>query len=334
MRKILLLALNLSLLIACTQTKIEEAAAPAVSEAPPVVVVEPPKEAKPSLAELKAFQPRVTFRREKEMNWEEALLNLPFYRFDSVRTHEKATAQITFANGSVVDMTEESLLIINPGMEVTNWDRLLLRKGNLSAKTQKELWILTTAALVRMKPNKEKAYAKTKINIEEGKKLQVTLEEGEGTMFETQSPGKLETVKPTRLTVNKPVSIAAPVVGNDFGLNDQEVAWPTAEKVDEQERTIASVPPTTTKPAVTPPDFVISSPADYSEVNGSSVTLKGKIRGQGVTSLLVNGKTIAVGPKQDFSAAVSLNKGANAILIQLNRTEGTPVFRRWTVIRR
>lgn len=330
MRKIALLFLGLT--VACTETKVETVVAPTPSELPPVVVVEPPKETKPTLAELKAFVSRVTYRREKEMNWQEAVLNIPFYRFDSVNTHEKSTAQIGFTNGSTVDMTENSLLIINPGAEVTNWDRLLLRKGNLSAKTQKELWILTTAALVRMKPAREKTIARTKIAIEEGKKLQVVLEEGEGTMFETKSPGNLEDAKPSRLVVNKPVIMAAPVVANDFGTAE-EVSWPTPEKVDETERTIASVPPPA-KPNLTPPDFTITSPSDYSEVSTSSVTLKGKVRGQGVTSLLVNGKTITLGPKQDFAAAVSLNKGANAILIQLNRTEGTPVFRRWTVIRR
>jgi len=328
MKKLLLLPLIL--LAGCSFEGLEITSSEPTVPEPPVVVVEPSPEAKVALAELAAFREKVTFRREKEMNWQDAVVKLPFFRFDAIHTHDKATAQVSFKNGSVVDMTPESMLIINPSGDVT-WDRLLLRKGNLTAQTQKELWILTTAAMVRMRPSKSQKFAKSNLKIEEGKNLSVVLQEGEGMMLQTEQPGRLDTAKPVKLVVNKPVVIAAPAVGNDFGLSEQEVTWPTAEKVDEQERNIASLPPSG-KP--TPVDFVITSPADYSEVKTSSVTLKGRVKGEGATSLLINGKTITLGAKQDFAVNVALNRGANAILVQLNRNEGTPVFRRWTVIRR
>ena len=325
------------LLAACTKAPEQVAiTTPSPAATPPaVVVIEPTPEPKVTLAELKSLQAHVTVRREKEMSWQDALLNLPLFRFDAIRTDVKATATVGFVNGSIVNMTEDSLLIINPGTEITSWDRLLLRKGNLSAQTQKELWILTAAALVRMKPKAWAGRAKMKLAVEEGKKMKVELEEGDGLLLQTTDPGKLENAKPVKLVERKPVVIAAPAVGNDFGLNNDAVSWPTTEKVEEKARTIASLPPpSTTKPVIPPPDFVITSPADYSEVQSASVTLKGRVKGQGATSLLVNGKSVALEAKQNFSISVPLNLGANAILIQLNRNEGTPVFRRWTVIRR
>lgn len=307
-------------------------AAPVPTAAPVALEVEEP--AAVAVAQLLEFKPRVTFRRQKEMAWEEALMNLPLFRMDAVRTYDNAGARISFLNGSIVDMIEESLLIINPGasQDAPHADRLLMRRGNLKAQTKKELWILTTAALFRIKPQKGKAMAKSTLAVEEGKKIRVEISEGEGLMLKTTTPGKLDNAKPVRMVINKPVVIAAPTVPTDFGFNDGEVSWPDPAEVEVRERELASLTPPT-NPKIPLSDFVITSPPDYSEVMQPSIELKGRVTGKEAT-LSINGKPVELGAKRDFRATVRLAKGANAILIQLNRSEGTPLFRRWTVIRR
>lgn len=318
---------------ACNRVGTEVSQAP-VQDPPPAVpiTIEPDAPTRESLAHLNEFLPRVTFRRQKEMVWEEAIRNLPLFRFDAVRTHHKAGAKITFVNGSVVDMSPESLLIINPssGENLANFDRLLMRKGNLKARTQKELWILTTAALFRIKPQRNES-ARGTVAVEEGKRIRVEVNEGEGLMLRTQRPGKIDAGKPIHLSQNKPIVIAAPTVPTDFGLKENEIEWPDPAAVEARAREVASVSPNQAKIPIS--DFIITSPPDYAEVSAASVEIKGLISGKD-TAISVNGKTVSVNNKQEFRVKVPLTRGANAILIQLNRTEGSPVFRRWTVIRR
>ena len=162
--------------------------------------------------------------------------------------------------------------------------------------------------------------------------MRVEVSEGDGLLLKTTTPGKLDDAKPIKMVVHKPVVIAAPTVSTDFGFAEQEVSWPDPAEIDVKERNLASLAPPTT-PQIPLSDFLITSPPDYSEVMAPTIELKGRVTGKEAT-LSINGKPVELNPKREFRTTVRLAKGANAILIQLNRTEGTPLFRRWTVIRR
>ena len=296
----------------------------------------PPMAPKITLATLESFLPRVTFRRQSEVAWEEAMEQLPLFRFDAVRTHSKANAKITFTNGSTIDLNADSLLIINssePVASAVSIDKVLVRKGKLTAKTQKDLWVLTSAALYRFWPTKKSKVAQGILAIEEGKKASFELKQGEG-MVMPLAPGKGKIAPAAmKLVVNKPIILAAPVAPSDFGESPQTDVWPEVAVVERKKRELASLPDTAPKPQATPADFIIQSPADYSEVFEAMTELKGKVL-SGDGTLQVNGKTVAVNAKGEFRTKIKLNPGANAILIQWNVSQQTPVFRRWTIIRR
>ncbi|HXA54436.1 MAG TPA: hypothetical protein VNV37_06130, partial [Solirubrobacteraceae bacterium] len=71
---------------------------------------------------------------------------------------------------------------------------------------------------------------------------------------------------------------------------------------------LASYPPSA------PPELSITSPANGTTVTTPNVTASGTVTDKRVlTSFTVDGKAVGVGPKGEWSANVSLNKGANTI---------------------
>ncbi len=195
---------------------------------------------------LGTLKPSVTYRRNAEMLWQDASVHLPLFAFDAIRTHARARAQIILDSGSVLDLKENSLIIINPAaLDVgVKRDRAIIRHGTLSGSTENELWILTSAALLKIKATGSKKRARAAISVHEGKRLRVKLEEGEGTVYphRTVSPPQtvastpataVEKAKPPVLLIrNEPVVLDAPIAVDNYGWKDDESTWNEVAKVE------------------------------------------------------------------------------------------------------
>lgn len=309
------------LLIACTRQDPPVESVINGPDATPLTVGDEPGEL--SVAELASFIKRVTFRRRQSLTWDEAARLLPLFSLDAVRTHAAATAEIEFKNGSDIHMREHSLVIIN--LSARGPDRALVRTGRLDAKTKRQLWLLTSAALLTIKPKSSGAQAKATLELEEGKKLSLTLKEGWGAWFPSRTLGTVAVKDGKILNTGKTVSLAAPAATERFGF-DKEVAWPTEPELEEASRELTSI-----SPAVKP-DFQILSPADSSEVITKWVDVRGTVTTKDA-SLFVNGKQVKVNARMEFSTRVTLSLGVNPILVQLNPRQGAPISKRWMVTR-
>lgn len=277
------------------------------------------------LANLEAFTPQVTVRRAEELVWGDALLNMPFYRYDSVKTHDEATAKILFQSGARIHMNERSLVIINNLNPTHSADRAVLRGGEITGKTPQELWLLTSAALIRLRSRKAGSLGAARLAMEEGKQFSVELTDGEGEMLQPPT-GTRNSPLLTRLKLRKPVVLSAPIVSSTFGDKDSEPAW--LENFDS--RSVASIPSGNDPKPI---EFFIESPANYSEVTEAFVILKGKVSRAG-GKILVNGKPGTIDAKLRFNAKVPVSRGANTLVIQLIQPTGEITERQWLVVRK
>lgn len=121
----MLLALALPVLpIGCTADEKPPAPPP-----PPAARMPEPR------AHLKEVRGDVKLKRATGDAWKEAREGLPLFENDKVRTAAGASARVTFANGSTVNLGEDALIGIaetrpRPGMERTD---LTVLKGRVDA---------------------------------------------------------------------------------------------------------------------------------------------------------------------------------------------------------
>lgn len=80
-----------------------------------------------------------------------------------------------------------------------------------------------------------------------------------------------------------------------------------------------------------PPELTIESPTDYAVVNSATVQIKGKTKPG--STLTVNGQKTGIEISGAFTANVSLNNGANVIVIKSSSPTGASTTRYLTVIR-
>jgi hypothetical protein len=144
-RIFMLLALALPVLpIGCTAD--EKAPAP-----PPPAAARVPE----PRAHLKEVRGDVKLKRATGDEWQAAREGLPLFENDKVRTAAGASARVTFANGSTVNLGEDALIGIaetrpRPGMERTD---LTVLKGRvdaaLDAPTTQSLSVTTPSTTVQ-----------------------------------------------------------------------------------------------------------------------------------------------------------------------------------------
>ena len=275
-----------------------------------------------SLAQLEQIENKVSYKRGKELLWQDAMLNLPLYRYDWVQTHDGAHAEIGFINGSRISLREKTLVIINPDSkrQKTTQDRAVIRGGAIRGETQRELWILTSAALVKVKADKKNESAVANLVLEEGKHLEVKLERGSGMLIQGSGHGNVSGTAPEtasgkiiQLAVNHPVVIKAPKVDSNFGEDGSKVQWFEPEAAPNAQ-------------------LVLSEPKDHQTVDDSAVFFKGQVTPPGGT-VLINGKVISLKEDLSFEVEVPLVDGPNSLVIQLIRGDGSSAFLRRTVIR-
>jgi hypothetical protein len=93
------------------------APAPPAELPPPTLVGEQPPAAAPAgqqVATLAGFERTVKAKRASELAWDDAKPQMPLYDSDAVRTFDKASASIAFGPNDVVEVDQNSLVIIKP----------------------------------------------------------------------------------------------------------------------------------------------------------------------------------------------------------------------------
>lgn len=159
-----------------------------------------------AIANLISLKPPVTFRRTDELVWKDASMNLPLFKNDSVKTHLKAATVIKFAPSTELNVGENTLVVVNLDyLDSTN--RATLMHGSVVPKFNKDLWLLTSAALIKLRPNGKAGQGAAQISIEPGKFLNVTLKNGQGTLVRRDKSKK---VIETKLKLNSKISVKAP----------------------------------------------------------------------------------------------------------------------------
>lgn len=340
-------------LLACTVSKQPHRSAPSL---PPEVQV-PPTTAREALAWFDAFVPRVNFRRSRELVWQDPTQGQSLFAYDAVQTHASASARLSLKNGSELTLSEDTLVIINPSgiRTMAARDKAVVRAGQLKGRTTHELWVLTSGALFRFRAKEKNRPAEMELSVQEGKQVKVKLTEGDGILARPVDasakgtvPQKEIRIETVALTIDKSVTVEAPIAAESYGYTKEEEKEELAQAEVEALETptpaptpvAVSVPPPQPpgrRPAATrpgpPTDLVLASPKNYSEVQTDSVEVTGKLTG-GRGRLMINDKRVALNEDLSFSARIAVVPGANAILIQLIRPDGSSLFRRLTVMRR
>src|SRR5262245_40920181 len=67
-----------------------------------------------SVAHIEKISPRVTYKKYKELLWQDAGGGTALQKFDSVQTHESANADVVFSNSTFMHLDENTLVVINP----------------------------------------------------------------------------------------------------------------------------------------------------------------------------------------------------------------------------
>lgn len=170
----------------------------------------------PVLGFVKAFIPNVVCRRSQQLEWNEVVPGLPLYAYDAVQTHSGATAKLELINQSEIEMESESLVILDPSAlsNAAHRDRAVVRSGVVQGTTRNELWILTSAALVKMKAKKG-GRARGVVAVAEGKKLNIELKEGTAIVLQ-KKPGA-PSYEVADLAPDKPMILDAPVGKETIG---------------------------------------------------------------------------------------------------------------------
>lgn len=194
---------------------------------------------KSQIATVKEFTSPVRFRRSEELVWSEVKGEIPLYQYDAIQTHSKASARLALKNRSEIELGPDSLVILDPSaLDLgAGRDRAVLRGGTIKGSTKNELWILTSAALIQMKPKSKNKLAKAVVSIQMGKKLQIQLKEGTGKVFHRQSEGmvvegeggsknvrNLTGYRQMNLRPGVPVELPAPVLPESLGQDGTETA--------------------------------------------------------------------------------------------------------------
>lgn len=274
-----------------------------------------------SIARIYALDPEVKVRRRTELGWEAAYVWLPLFLSDVIRTETDASASLYFRGGSRVEVGNDTLVVIAEplaelGKSARYVDRGIFRRGVGKAETHRELWLMTAAAVVRLRGERYPAVAK--ISVEEGRSVDITLSKGEGEVLVTQSPGSRTVTGRIELTMDKVVSVAAPVTLPSFGMDTDGLSWPDSS------RQVASPSPDR--------ELLVASPRNNSEVRGNFVEFRGKITGPG-TKLSINGTEVGFARDLTFKHRVPLNLGANTVVVELIQPKGNATYRNWTIRR-
>lgn len=126
--------------------------------------------------------------------WEKAKLEMKLEQEDSVRTYDRSTAKVNYANGSSIAIKPNTLIVIGRTNHQLD-KRIDLEDGSIQARlmgstTPYKMTIHTKAGVVEIKaPNKPNQESRLETKIE-GKELKVRVSEGTATLLPSNSKMK------------------------------------------------------------------------------------------------------------------------------------------------
>lgn len=311
---------------------------PAPSQSP-VEAPAPQPTRSPPLARIEEHVPTVRYRRSQELVWADAAGGLSLYRHDGVQTHEEASARISYATGTRLELGERSFVIIEDPVAGTesDADRAVLRDGILRGETRRELWVLTTAAVVRVRPARAGSVARSTVQVREGAKLRVRLAEGQGTLTPL-AKGPSVALRPGREVV-----VPAPPTSDErFGAGQgASNAWvaergsvePGGSRVKEGLARPAHAARNEEAPEPTSlPVTTVDLPPDQAETADAALRVSG-VASNSASTVYVNGRRAPLLPNRSFEASVPLEPGANVVVVQEILPDGRSAFHRRTIHR-
>lgn len=285
------------------------------------------------LASVDEMENRVTYRRRTELAWQEAELKLALHEYDAVQTHAGAMARLSLLRGSQITMSEDTLVIVSPSLgSDQDHDRAVVRSGRFKGRTKSELWVLTSAALLRLTPDHKKREAVASIAVQEGGNVRVRLDSGKGVLYRYNQVTR-NAPQVMRLPLKKELTLGAPIPNAKFGFDKPQTHWPETDIIP------GAAPPATVqtnsseKKLVSSSQLVILGPPNHSQTTQPKISLRGRVL-QNKGRVLVNGKEIVVAANEEFSIEIPLKLGANPINIQMIPEVGSQVFKLWTVFRK
>lgn len=286
----------------------------------------------------------VKVRKKGTLTWKVAVEGNPLTVLssqDAVQTEAKSQAMIVFKSGSQIQMGPKSLVVVSPpenGGASAQADRAVIRGGELQSTTSRELWLMTSAALFKMKPSAKGEPARANFSIKEGKKLKVKLVAGEALALtvdrrkkNAQTGGAGTAVKEVPLVVNRPLTFEAPQAPEAFGIEESGEAksWEGAALIKQlspilsaettisrqhaveknspqasqgaqvsQKKSAPSAPPA--KKTIEPaPSLVLVEPKNRAEVLSETILVKGRLENLGEKT---PGKVLVQGQAVQFSS--------------------------------
>lgn len=320
MRVLAVSIMSMTALFACSAHVAEEEKSSVVNN----LAVEPspaPTEARSYIAELTRFKPTVNYRRKEELTWQPVEAQLGFARKDALQTQTGASAEVRYNSGSTITLKENTLVVIDDDFHMqgkNKEDRAYLRVGKLEGRAKRELWLLTTAGLVKLKPAEKSSVAVATLSSKADQgHVKLTLQKGQASVISRNPKGNI-----TVQSINISTPVELPVTEKAAAPSSLNPDW---EPFLKTARTTKLEVPKIQR-------LELLRPADQEVLSSSEVTVEGKLDGTG-GKVLINGKLIPVDAEL-FKSSVSLIPGANVISIQLIRDDGTTEFKRITVIRK
>jgi hypothetical protein len=269
------------------------------------------------IAVLEKRVPKVSVRRRQQMVWGDGNLKMDLFIFDTVKTFTQSSSQIVMNEGSEINLSADSWIVLDPNNLEILPHRPFLKLGKLKAKTRKEIWILTTAALFRLKAKSEREPAEMEVSVDNSRKVTANLVAGMGLYWGAKVAGQIEGKDPKRLFLNQLVTLNAAPVDEEFPKTEKDIRWPTAEDVLNSDKLWLESKKNKNKEKEKALELEIISPPDFYQVSAPTVEIVGKVTHSDAV-VLVNGKRVSVDKTLRFSAQVDLKTGANQVVVRIN----------------
>jgi len=282
------------------------------------------------IASLAQLRPEVSYRRSGQLIWSEASSQQSLFQYDAIHTHQDADAKIVFTTGSELEIQQNTFIIIDPKSIKQNKevDRAVMRSGQVHGKTKGQLWIMTSAAVIKLRGGKKNKEAAAIIKVTEGQKMQIQMQEGEASLLVPTSKQSLMNaseqapqIKEISLKSHQTISIAAPQLAESFGTDQENINWLEGSKV------IQEAPQKIEESVVQPPYLTIDQPAARSETAQPEIEIVGKTNVPGA-QLIISGKSYAVDSLGRFQARISVKTGLNLFVIQVIGSDGKSLFQK------
>ena len=298
--------------------------APATAPTPSPAAI--PAANKNALAEVREKRNNVSFRAHDESIWSAVDIGRQIERFDALQTQASSMARVLYRSGSELDVKESTLLVFDhdPGAKKKkSEDRVIVKNGELVGTTKTELWVFTNAGLVQIKSGTPgRAIAKTSVKIESGKKLNVKVDAGKADVIVKSADKfeKIEVATKSDLQYESKVSLL-----DDSQKKDVKSEIVPAEVVKVAAAAEQPVP-------VVKADLLVESPKEDLSISAETFEIQGKLTGPGA-KLLINGELVSPNADFAFKKQIKLTPGANLVVFQLIRSDGSVQFARKTIKR-